>query len=155
MSVHARKVTPTLLQVDAVLTRLAGAAAATEVARYVRSEFAQFRWLGIYRPGAAGLELLGDDGERPSGKEVVPVDTGIAGRTWSEGRPTLNDAVPVGSTGGVGSELAVPIAHGSGPVGVIVVTAAAPGALDATDARLLEQVGAKLIGVVAGAPPSG
>jgi GAF domain-containing protein len=163
MPVRDRQATPSLLQIDAVLARLTGAAALAEVCRFLRQEFRQYRWVGVYRLDGATLVLEGWNGEAPTEHTRIPLAQGICGRAAREGRTVMVDDVRTAPEYlscflETRSEIVVPIRSPSGILGEIDIDGTEVGAYDESDRRFLEQVAEKLIGpltlVAASSPAS-
>ena len=161
MPIHPRQTTPTLLQIDSIFLHLQGAAALTEVCRFLRSELRQFQWIGVYRLRGEVLELAGWDGDAPTQHTTIPIGRGVCGRAARENRTVIVDDVStdpeyLACFVDTRSELVVPVRHGGTVVGEIDVDARALKAFDASDARFLETVASKIAPTVAGlgAPPT-
>jgi putative methionine-R-sulfoxide reductase with GAF domain len=149
MSVHPRQVTPSLLQVNSVLARLTGSEAAIEVCRFLRGEFPQYRWIGVYRIDGGSFRLEGSDGATIDPAPDGPIDGTTLGRAAETGQPVLlsdlaTDGAEPGRVAGVRSRVTVPIRVGPGVAGAIVAESSSFAPLDASDARFLEQVAGKL-----------
>ena len=161
MSVPPRRASPALLQVDAILTRLTGAPAVTEVCRFLRAEFAHYGWVGVYALDGATLRLVGWDGDRPTEHTTIPVAEGLCGRAARE-----NTTILVGDVREhpeylscfleTRSEAVVPIRGADGRVlGEIDIDGSALNAYDASDGRFLEEVAGRLARSLGTAPPAG
>lgn len=161
MSVPTRRAAPALLQVDAVLTRLSGAAAITEVCRFLRAEFEHYDWVGVYRLDAATLSLVGWDGDRPTEHTTIPLSEGLCGRAARENRTVLVGDVTaqpdyLACFLETRSEAVVPIRDPSGKVlGELDIDGSAVNAYDASDGRFLEEVARRLAAPLSALPPSG
>jgi L-methionine (R)-S-oxide reductase len=158
MTLPARQVIPTLLQVDAILGRLAGNEALTEVCRFLRSELVHFRWVGVYRLDGPLLRLVAWSGEQPTEHTTIPVGQGICGRAARENATiVVNDvrAAPdyLACFLETRSELVAPIRAGGAVIGELDVDGNEVGAFDATDARFAEQLSAKLAAATQAASP--
>jgi L-methionine (R)-S-oxide reductase len=159
MTVPPRRLTPALLQVDAILARLSGAAALEEVCRFLRSEFEHYGWVGVYRLDGAELELAGWSGDRPTEHTRIPLDRGLCGRAARENRSIVVDDVRnapeyLACFLETRSEIVVPVRDGAGRVlGEIDIDGYRVGAYDASDERFLSQVAAKIAGAVEGSAP--
>jgi L-methionine (R)-S-oxide reductase len=158
MTLAARQVTPTLLQVDAIVGRLAGNEALSEVCRFVRSELAHFRWIGIYRLDGPLLRLVAWSGEQPTEHATIPVGQGICGRAARENATIVVKDVReapeyLACFLETRSELVVPIRAGGAVIGEIDVDGNEVGAFDATDARFAEQLASKLAAATQAASP--
>jgi L-methionine (R)-S-oxide reductase len=154
MTVAARTVTPTLLQVDAILTRLAGRQALQEVCRFLRDSFPQYRWVGIYRLDGATLVLDAWDGPAPTEHTRIPVDRGICGQAVRENRTVVVDDVRsapeyLACFVETRSEIVVPIRDEGRAVGEIDIDGNTVAAYDASDRAFLEKVAAKLTAAIA------
>jgi L-methionine (R)-S-oxide reductase len=150
MTLPPRQVTPALLQVDAVLARLAGDAALTEVCRFLHAEFRHFRWVGVYRLDGPLLRLGGWAGDQPTEHDVIPIGQGLCGLAARENRTVVVDDVRerpeyLACFLETRSELIAPIRHQGNVIGEIDVDGNEVRAFDASDARFLEQVAAKLV----------
>ena len=167
MPVHDRQGTPALLQVDAILGRLTGSAALSEVCRYLRQEFPHYRWVGVYRLDGTTLILEGWDGAAATEHTRIPIDRGICGQAAREGRTVIVEDVRAAPDYlscflETRSEIVVPIRSERGIAGEIDVDGNEVGAYDQSDRRFLEQVAGKLSSIVtgigalsAGRPPTG
>ncbi len=158
MPIHPRQETPSLLQVDSILTHLSGGAAAAEVCRFLRSEFPHFSWLGVYRLEGTTLVLVGWDGDRPTEHTMIPLDRGLCGRAAREGRTVLVGDVSqapdyLSCFLETRSEIVVPVRDGATVVGEIDVDGSELNAFDASDARFLEKLGVRLAPLLAPPPP--
>jgi len=158
MPVRPQETVPTLLQVDAILVRLTGTNALAEVARFLRAQFHHYRWVGAYRRKAGQLELVAYDGELPTSSGPFPMEEATFGRAATTGRGVLvPDRPPAGPPRAVGSEarclLVVPLKEGADVTGFFEVDGDHERALDASDQRLLEAIGAKLGSAARAAPP--
>ena len=159
MSVPPRRAAPALLQVDAILTRLGGAAAVQEVCRFLRAEFRHYEWVGVYRLDGATLSLVGWDGERPTEHTTIPIAEGLCGRAARENRTVLVGDVRASPEYlacflETRSEAVVPVRDASGKVlGEIDIDGSALNAYDASDGRFLEEVARRLAPSLA--PPPG
>jgi GAF domain-containing protein len=163
MSLQSRQATPALLQVDAILARLDGADALTEVCRYLRHEFAHYRWVGVYRCDGPLLRLEGWNGPQATEHTVIPIGSGICGLAARENR-----TIVVGDVRArpeylacfleTRAEIVVPIRRGSTVLGEIDIDGHEVNAFDDTDGRFLERVAERLVPVLGrinpGAPPA-
>lgn len=154
MPVPPRQQLPALLQVDAILVRLAGVAALEEVCRYVGAELPQFATLAVYRPEGSALrrlthrEVLADGGEAPTAPD------GAAARALAERRSAITGpSAPAGAE--ATSEIAVLVLDGGNVTGVLLASSRFSRSFDATDARFLEQVAGKIRAVVAAVTAAG
>jgi GAF domain-containing protein len=157
VSVPARQVTPALLQVDAILTRLRGTEARAEVCRFLRHEFPHFDWVGVYRLAGPTLELDGWDGAHATEHTSIPVGEGVCGRAARLGRSVIVADVRLDPEYlqcflETRSEIVVPILGGSTVLGEIDVDGTAVGAFDGSDERFLTEVARRLASSFGGAP---
>jgi L-methionine (R)-S-oxide reductase len=160
VTVPARQVRPALLQIEAIVGRLRGGEALTEVCRYLRSELEHFDWIGVYRLEGAELVLGGWSGAQPTEHVRIPIDRGLCGRAVREGASVVVADVRESSEYlacflETRSEIVVPVRVGTAIVGEIDVDGRAVGAFDDSDRRFLEEV-ARRIGpsvVPPSAPP--
>lgn len=153
MPVRDRQTTPSLLQVDAILARLKGAAALAEVCRFLRHEFRHYRWVGVYRLEGDTLVLDGWDGEAATEHTRIPVARGICGRAAREGRTVIVDDVRTAPEYlscflETRSEIVVPIRTANEVLGEIDIDGSEVGAYDESDRLFLEKVAERLIGPV-------
>ncbi len=149
MTVRPRQVAPSLLHLDAIIARLHGRAALTEVCRFLRSEFPSYRWVGIYRKDGEELRLEAWDGERPTEHTVIPIDRGVCGRAVRENAPVIvrdvRDAPEyLACFLETRAEIVVPIRRDEASIGEIDVDGNEVGAFDESDAEFLSRVAAKL-----------
>ncbi len=150
-----------LLQVDAIVARLSGRAALAEVCRFLRSSFAHYGWVGVYRKDGTTLVLDAWDGDRPTEHTRIPIERGICGQAAREARTVVVDDVRASSEYlacfvETRSEIVVPIFEGGSVLGEIDIDGTAVGAYDASDRSFLEKVAARLSSAVAAsarAPP--
>lgn len=151
-----------LLQVDAILTRLAGRAALAEVCRFLRASFSHYGWVGVYRKDGGTLVLDAWDGDRPTEHTRIPLERGICGQAAREARPVIVDDVRsspeyLACFLETRSEIVVPIFEGGVVVGEIDIDGTKVGAYDASDRSFLEKVAGRLSAAVAasalGPPP--
>jgi GAF domain-containing protein len=154
VTVPNRAVIPSLLHVDSILAHLTGAAASSEVCRFLRLEFRQYGWVGIYRLEGAELVLDGYDGEQPTGHLRIPLDRGLCGKAARENRTILVGDVSqepefLAESPETRSEIVVPIRTAGVVVGEIEIESTTLNAFDASDARFLDSVAAKLGGILA------
>ena len=154
MAVRDRQTTPSLLQIDAILRRLHGAEALAEVCRFLRHEFAHYRWVGVYRLEGTTLVLDGWAGEQATEHTRIPIERGLCGRAARENQTVIVDDVRTSPEYlscflETRSEIVVPIRANGRVVGEIDIDGTAVGAYDASDQRFLEQVAAKLTGPIA------
>jgi L-methionine (R)-S-oxide reductase len=150
MTVPGRQVVPALLQVDAVLSRLSGNEALSEVCRFLHQEFRHFEWVGVYRLEGTLLRLAGWAGDQPTEHVTIPVGEGLCGLAARENATILVEDVRtrpdyLACFAATRSEVVVPIRDGESVLGEIDVDGNVVKAFDASDARFLEQVAAKLV----------
>src|SRR5690349_15291861 len=143
MPIAPRTVTPSLLQIDAILARLSGRSALDEVSRYLRSEQPHFHWLGVYGLEGSMLRLLAWNGEAPTAHETIPVGEGLCGLGAREGRTVLVGDVRerpeyLACFPETRAEVVVPVRAGGVVVGEIDVDGTVVGGFDASDAAYLE-----------------
>jgi putative methionine-R-sulfoxide reductase with GAF domain len=156
MSVHPRQVTPTLLHVASILSRLRGDDAAAEVCRFLRAEFPDYRWAGVYRIEGTNFRMAGWDGPGAAPALEGPLAGTSLDRAREGGKTVVVGALaaeplePVRAEGAT-SRAVVPIRFGANVIAVLIVESSAVTPLDASDGRFLEQVAAKLGPVLA--PP--
>ncbi len=157
MTVPPRRATPALLQVDSILGRLNGAEALAETCRFLRAEFSQYAWVGVYRLDGAELSLAAWDGDRPTEHTRIPLDRGLCGRAVREGRTVVVGDVRespeyLACFLETRSEIVVPVRAPDGTIlGEIDIDGTAVNAYDQTDERFLVEVARRLSPAVAGA----
>ena len=153
MTVPARALRPSLLQIDAILTRLSGRAALDEVCRFLAESFPHYRWVGIYRLEGETLVLDAWEGPQATGHTRIPLDRGICGAAAREDRTVIVDDVRAAPEYlacflETRAEIVVPIHAGGRVVGEIDIDGNEIRAYDASDRSFLESVAAKLGPVV-------
>ncbi|NNN17853.1 MAG: GAF domain-containing protein [Thermoplasmata archaeon] len=153
MTVHPREVTPSLLHVEAILGRLKGRAALSEVCRFLRMEFPHYRWAGVYRLDGSTLVLEGWSGEAGTEHTRIPIERGICGRAARENRSIVVADVRqepdyLSCFLDTRSEIVVPIREGTAVLGEIDIDGTTVGAYDESDARFLESIATRLTGAV-------
>jgi GAF domain-containing protein len=153
MSVPARQTTPALLQIGAILSRLAGKDALTEVCRYLRAEFPHYRWVGVYTLHGETLRLSGWDGDQPTEHVEIPVGRGVCGRAAREKKTVLVEDVRsapeyLACFLETRAEIVVPILEGDRVLGEIDIDGNEVKAFDASDASFLGHVAQRLIAPV-------
>jgi L-methionine (R)-S-oxide reductase len=161
VTVPSRAATPTLLQIDAVLSRLQGRAALQEVCRFLRESFRHYRWVGVYRLDGPTLVLEAWDGPAATEHTRIPLERGVCGQAARENRAVVVDdvrSVPeyLACFVETRSEIVVPIRDGDRVIGEIDIDGNEVGAYDASDRAFLERVAGKLTASVtkaAGEPP--
>jgi L-methionine (R)-S-oxide reductase len=149
VSVPDRRAVPALLQVDAILTHLAGRNALAEVCRYLVHEFPHYPWVGIYRLDGTTLVLDAYNGPDATEHVRIPIDRGICGQAARENRTVIVDDVQASPDYlacflSTRSEIVVPIREGTTVLGEIDIDGHQLKAFDASDRRFLERVAAKL-----------
>jgi L-methionine (R)-S-oxide reductase len=154
MTVSPKATRPALLQIDAILARLSGAAALEEVCRFLRSSFPHYRWVGVYRRDGATLVLDAWQGNAPTEHTRIPIERGVCGRAVREGRTVIVDDVRsdpeyLACFLETRSEIVVPIRDASGVIGEIDIDGTVEAAFDGSDRTFLEAVATKLGGAVA------
>jgi L-methionine (R)-S-oxide reductase len=150
VSVHPRQTTPALLQVGAILQRLAGREALQEVCRYLHAEFPHYAWVGVYALDGETLKLVGWDGPEATEHTEIPLGQGVCGRAARERRTVLVDDVRAAPDYlacflTTRAEVVVPVMDGERVLGEIDIDGDQVKAFDATDARFLGDVAKKLV----------
>jgi L-methionine (R)-S-oxide reductase len=153
MPVPPRAATPALLQIDAIVARLAGRAALAEVCRFVRHSFPHYRWVGVYRRDGDVLVLDGWDGPAATEHTRIPVDRGVCGRAVREERTVIVDDVRsapeyLACFLETRAEIVVPIRDGTAVIGEIDIDGNEVRAFDASDRSFLESVAPRLTAAV-------
>jgi L-methionine (R)-S-oxide reductase len=153
VTVPARAVEPSLLQVDAIVGRLQGRAALKESCRFLRDSFPHYRWVGVYRVDGSDLVLEAWDGPAATEHTRIPIAKGICGQAARENRTVVVDDVRsapeyLACFVETRSEIVVPIREGDRAVGEIDIDGERVGAYDASDRAFLERVAPKLSGAV-------
>jgi len=149
VTVPARAVAPTLLQIDAVLSRLHGRPALQEVCRFLHESFPTYRWVGVYRLEGDALVLDAWEGPEATEHTRIPVERGICGQAVRENRSVVVEDVRsnpdyLACFLSTRSEIVVPIRDGGAPIGEIDIDGNEVKAFDATDRAFLESIAAKL-----------
>ena len=149
MTLLARRATPALLQINAILARTSGRLALQEVCRFLRAEFAHYRWVGVYRREGPTLVLDAWDGPQATEHTRIPIDRGVCGRAVRDRATVIVDDVRsspeyLACFLETRSEIVVPIRSGGEIVGEIDIDGNEVGAYDASDRSFLETVAAKL-----------
>lgn len=149
MTLPARRATPALLQISAILTRLSGDAALQEVCRYLRAEFEHFEWVGVYRREGEVLKLAGWDGAEATEHTEIPVAQGLCGLAVRENRSVVVGDVTarpeyLACFASTRSEVVVPVRIEGEAVGEIDVDGSKLNGFDSSDARFLEAVAEKI-----------
>ncbi|MCI4353128.1 MAG: GAF domain-containing protein [Thermoplasmata archaeon] len=166
MPVRPVQHTASLLQVDSILTHLAGVEALGEVCRFLRHEFLHFRWVGIYLRDGETLRLAAWSGPQASEHVTLPVGQGICGKAARENRTVIVDDVRTAPEYlacflETRSEIVVPIRVGPTVVGEIDIDGNEVKAYDVSDDRFLTAVALRVAAlaekvqpeVAAGRPP--
>ena len=153
MTVQPRAVTPSLLQVDAILSRLDGRAALQEVCRFLRDSFPHYRWVGVYRIQGTTLVLDAWDGPAATEHTRIPIERGICGQAAREDRIVVVDDVRASPNYlacflETRSEIVVPVRGSGRVIGEIDIDGNEVGAFDRSDAEFLGLVAAKLSSAV-------
>jgi L-methionine (R)-S-oxide reductase len=148
-----------LLQVDAIVARLAGRDALAEVCRFLRASFGHYSWVGVYRLEGQELVLEAYDGPAATEHTRIPIDRGICGRAARDGATVLVDDVRASPEYlacflSTRAEAVVPVLADGAVVGEIDIDSDRLNAFDATDRRLLEDVASKLVAALR-APAAG
>lgn len=149
MTVPARATTPALLQIDAILSRLAGRPALQEVCRFLNESFHHYRWVGLYRVDGSALELEAWEGPAATEHTRIPIERGVCGQAAREGRSVVVDDVRtrpeyLACFLETRAEIVVPIRHGGQVVGEIDIDGNEVKAFDGSDRVFLEQIASKL-----------
>ncbi|MGP8077407.1 MAG: GAF domain-containing protein [Thermoplasmata archaeon] len=149
MTVSPKATRPALLQIDSILNHLGSTPALEEVCRFLRSSFAHYRWIGIYRRDGSTLVLDAWQGDAPTEHTRIPIERGVCGRAVREGRTVIVDDVRADPEYlacflETRAEIVVPIRDADGVIGEIDIDGNAVGAFDASDRAFLEAVAAKL-----------
>ena len=149
MTVPDRAAMPALLQVDAIVSRLAGRQALAEVCRFLRQSFSHYPWVGIYRVEGTDLLLDAWDGAQATEHTRIPIARGVCGQAVREQRTVIVDDVRTDPNYlacflETRAEVVVPIRHEGNVVGEIDIDGTTVKAFDASDRRFLESVAAKL-----------
>ena len=159
MSVAPKRAAPSLLQVEAILGRLAGAAALQEVCRFLRAEFPHYGWVGVYRREGETLVLAAWDGDRPTEHTRIPISRGVCGQAARENRTVIVGDVRTNPEYlacfiETRSEIVVPVRDASGSVlGEIDIDGTEVNGYDASDGRFLEEVARRIAPAVSEDPP--
>jgi L-methionine (R)-S-oxide reductase len=149
MTVPARAVEPTLLQIDAIVARLAGRAALQEVCRFLAESFRHYRWVGVYRLEDRTLVLDAWEGPAATEHTRIPLERGICGQAAREDRTVIVDDVRASPDYlacflETRAEIVVPIHHDGKVVGEVDIDGNEVKAYDASDRSFLERVASKL-----------
>jgi L-methionine (R)-S-oxide reductase len=149
VTVPSRAVAPSLLQIEAILGRLAGRAALAETCRFLRATFPHYRWVGVYRVDGSDLVLEAWEGPAATEHTRIPIARGICGQAAREDRTVIVDDVTrspeyLACFAETRSEIVVPIRDGPAVVGEIDIDGDRVAAYDASDRQFLERVAPKL-----------
>jgi len=149
VTVPSRAVAPSLLQIDAILGRLAGRAALAETCRFLRATFPHYRWVGVYRVDGSDLVLEAWEGPAATEHTRIPIARGICGQAAREDRTVIVDDVTrspeyLACFAETRSEIVVPIRDGPAVVGEIDIDGDRVAAYDASDRQFLERIAPKL-----------
>jgi L-methionine (R)-S-oxide reductase len=145
MTIRPIQSTPSLLQVDSILSHLTGIEALGEICRYLRHEFRHFRWVGIYLRDGEMLKLAAWAGPQETEHVNIPIGEGICGKAARENRTVIVEDVRAAPEYlacflETRSEIVVPIRAGGTVVGEIDIDGNEVKAYDATDDRFLTAV---------------
>jgi L-methionine (R)-S-oxide reductase len=149
MPVPPRAQAPALLQVEAILSRIAGRQALQETCRFLRQSFSHYPWVGVYRLDGETLVLDAWDGAQATEHTRIPIGKGICGQAAREDRTVIVDDVRADPNYlacflETRAEIVVPIRHEGRVVGEIDIDGNAVRAFDASDRQFLESVAARL-----------
>lgn len=153
MPIRPVQSTPSLLQVDSILTHLTGVEALGEVCRFLRHEFRHYRWVGIYLRDGETLRLAAWAGPQATEHVTISLGQGICGKAAREDRTVIVDdvrATPeyLACFLETRSEIVIPIRSEGRVVGEIDIDGNEVKAYDASDDRFLAAV-AQRVAVVA------
>ena len=153
MSVARPAATAAVLQVDAILSRLAGRDALAEVCRFLAASFAHYHWVGVYRREGEELVLAAYEGPAATEHTRIPIDRGLCGRAVRDAATVTVDDVRASPEYlacflSTRSEIVVPIFVARTVVGEIDIDSDRLAAFDPSDRAFLEQVAARLGAVV-------
>ena len=149
MPIRAVQVTPSLLHLDSIVTRLTGTQALAEACRYLRHEVSHYRWVGIYLVDGDALRLAAWAGPQATEHVVIPLGKGVCGRAAREGRTVIVNDVRespeyLACFLETRSEIVVPIRGDATVLGEIDIDGNEVKAFDASDDRFLRAVATKL-----------
>lgn len=152
MPVRMVQVTPSLLQVDSILSHLTGIDALGEVCRFLRHEFHQYRWVGVYLRDGETLHLAAWAGAQATEHVTIPMAAGICGKAARENRSVIVDDVRAAPEYlacflETRSEIVVPIRRDGRVVGEIDIDGNEVRAYDASDERFLTAVAERIAAV--------
>lgn len=160
MNVPSPRASEALREVEAILGRRSGTDWLTEVCRFLRRSFPQYRWVGVYRLEGSTLVLDGWDGPAATEHVRIPIGNGVCGRAAREGRTVLVDDVRAAPEYlacflETRAEIVVPIRTADTVLGEIDVDGNEVRAFDGSDQLFLERVAEQLTGVLASGPAAG
>jgi L-methionine (R)-S-oxide reductase len=149
VTVPLRAQAPALLQVEAILSRLAGRQALEEVCRFLQHSFRHYPWVGVYRLEGRTLVLEAWVGAQATEHTRIPLERGVCGQAARERRTVIVDDVNADPNYlacflETRAEIVVPILHDGNVVGEIDIDGNAVKAFDGSDRQFLESVAAKL-----------
>ncbi len=122
----------------------------TPFCRWLRKDFEQYNWVGVYLLQGDQLFLAAWDGEHATEHTTIPLAKGICGMAARE-RRTINVEDVQARTEYLAcfldtrSEIVVPIMDGPTCLGEIDIDGKRRGAYDASDERLLEALAKELV----------
>lgn len=149
LTVRPPEARASVLQVDAILSRLSGKAALAEVCRFLRASFPHYRWVGVYRKTGDELVLDAWNGEQPTEHTRISIAVGICGKAARDGRTVVVDDVRASPEYlacflETRSEIVVPVLRAGEVLGEIDIDGDRVAAYDASDRAFLEQVASRL-----------
>ena len=149
MTVGRSAATAALLQIDAIVQRLSGRAALSEVCRFLEASFPHFGWVGVYRLDGRELALEAYAGPAATEHTRIPLERGLCGRAARDGVTVIVDDVRsspeyLACFLSTRSEIVVPVRADGRVVGEIDIDSDRVAGFDATDRKLLEEVAARL-----------
>jgi len=159
MTVPRPSATAALLQVDAIVGKLSGAAAVAEVCRFLEASFDHYSWVGVYRLEGRELVLAGWAGPQATEHVRIPIDHGLCGRAARDDATVVVDDVRASSEYlacflSTRSEIVVPVRSEGRVVGEIDIDGDRLAAFDASDRQFLELVAVRISGAVRAAAPA-
>jgi L-methionine (R)-S-oxide reductase len=149
VSVPRAAATAALLQVDAIVGRLAGRAALAEVCRFLDASFAHYGWVGVYRLDGPELVLEAYSGPQATEHTRIPIERGVCGRAARDNATIVVDDVRASPEYlacfvSTRAEIVVPIRAQGRVVGELDIDSDRLSAFDASDRSFLEQVASRL-----------